>query len=112
VKCLCGFELGENTPETHGLCPACGRSRWMQAARLVLADGEANAAALTAAKAELCPHGGSVCFTRCAVELVGSVVHYDDRGKARTSGGAWFAIPEELRQAWFDRQLNWKERNQ
>lgn len=90
MRCACSQELGPVTSRTKGLCPKCGRSKWMQAALARLEqscrDAPGIASQLQRGGVEQCAHGHSVCFSRCGVEL--------------TRDG-WKVVTLERRREWF-----------
>lgn len=90
--CYCGRELGDVTEKTSGLCPDCGQSLWMQAARRQRPNSKAIAATLNQAAQQRCEHGNpSTCISRCGV--------------VQGIDGVWKPIDLRERQAWFARVM-------
>lgn len=91
MLCYCGRDLREATPKTTGLCPDCGQSIWMQAARRLRPNSKEIARGLNLSAAERCEHRQTACFSRCGVEL---------------KRGTWEAVPFQDRQNWFARVMS------
>ena len=90
MLCYCGRDLGDVGETTTGLCPDCGQSIWMQAARRRRPNSKAIAASYNQTGQSVCEHQQSPCISRCGVRLVGRV---------------WTPIPLAERQAWFSRVM-------
>lgn len=84
--CYCGRDLGDVTAETPGLCPECGLSMWLQAARRLRPDSAKIAEDYNRTMAPRCVHRSDPCFTRCGVRRVGEL---------------WTPISFIERQQWF-----------
>jgi hypothetical protein len=102
MKCVCGKGLGPITTSTKGLCKACGRSLWIQAAlaRLEFTTAQAVHVAkrLNDSGATTCAHGKRPCISHCGVEADHSLF--------------WRPIPLERRRAWFENLLQRKGNSQ
>lgn len=136
IHCVCGTYLGPVTDATNGLCVMCGRSLWMQAARLDTPNSELIATQLNNAQAECClccwryqrrnrddwkrwiahksryrylfdkPIRGRVIKTVC-ISICGVTLR-NPHLSFHYLLNTWEAIPVERRQAWFERVINQK----
>ena len=86
MNCACGIDLGRVTLKTKGLCPSCGRSKWLQACTRHIPKSNAIASGLNKRQSMECVHRTTSCFTRCGVRLV---------------VGGWVVITPAERENWF-----------
>lgn len=95
MNCVCGRKLGPITTSTKGLCKACGRSLWIQAAlaRLEFTTAQAVYVAqrLNRAQRSVCNCGKRPCYSTCGVQADYTLV--------------WTPIPIEERRRWFHKLL-------